>query len=139
MFKKYVEITRALMNEGFSTRTFHTTFIIKKNKIQKIGVNTSKTHPTNLRYKYTGSAGEDIRAMVGVHSELSAVLKYGKEDCSDCTFVNVRIDRKGRVTMSKPCRGCQDMLDQVGFKRLYYSNTDGEFVSYSNKLNLTNE
>lgn len=127
------------MSEGFSTRTFHTTFIIKKNKIQKIGVNTSKTHPTNLRYKYTGSAGEDIRAMVGVHSELSAVLKYGKEDCSDCTFVNVRIDRKGRVAMSKPCRGCQDMLDQIGFKRLYYSNIDGEFVDYSNKLHLTNE
>lgn len=118
------------MSEGFSTRTFHTTFIVKKNRIQKIGVNASKTHPTNLRYKYTGSAGEDIRKMVGIHSELSAVLKYGKEDCSDCVFVNVRIDRKGRIAMSKPCRGCQDLLNQVGFKKLYYTSSDGEFLSY---------
>ena len=119
------------MSEGFSTRTFHTTFIVKKNKIQKIGVNNSKTHPTNLKYKYTGSAGEDIRTMVGLHSELSAVLKYGKEDCSDCTFVNVRIDRKGKLAMSKPCRGCQDLLDQVGYKRLYYSTQTGEFLDYT--------
>ena len=131
MFQKYVDITKALMSEGFSTRTFHTTFIVRKNKIQKIGVNASKTHPSNLKYNYRGAAGEDIRRMVGLHSELSAVLKYGREDCSDCVFVNVRIDRKGKIAMAKPCRGCQDLLNQIGFKKLYYSNANGEFVNYT--------
>ena len=130
MFGKYIEITRALMSEGFSTRTFHTTFIVKKNRIQKIGINANKTHPANLKYDYYSKNGIDLRSMVGVHSELSAILKYGKEDCSDCTFVNVRIDRKGQTTMSKPCRGCQDLLMQVGFKRLYFSNDMGEFEQW---------
>lgn len=127
MFEKYIELTKALMSDNFTAKTFHTTFILKKNRIQKIGINTDKTHPANLRYSYVGKDGTDIRTFVGVHSELSAILKYGKEDCSDCTFINVRIDRNGETAISKPCIGCQDLLKQVGFKRLWYSDKDKKF------------
>lgn len=130
MYKKFIDITRALMVEGFETKTFHTTFILKKNRLQKIGINVNKTHPANLKYKYFAKDGIDIRSMVGVHSELSAILKYGKEDCSDCTFVNIRIDKNGKPAMSKPCKGCQDLLKQVGFKKLFYTNEDGEFKEW---------
>jgi hypothetical protein len=43
-FKKYIDITRALMSEGFETKTFHTSFIIKKNRLQKIGVNKNTSN-----------------------------------------------------------------------------------------------
>jgi len=119
------------MSEGFETRTFHTTFIIKKNKIQKIGINNNKTHPANLKYNYYSKNGADLRSMVGIHSELSAILKYGREDCSDCIFVNIRIDRKGNTTISKPCRGCQDLLKQIGFKKLYFTNDLGKFEQWT--------
>lgn len=122
------------MFDNFTAKTFHTTFILKKNRIQKIGINIQKTHPANLRYKYYGKDGEDIRSMVGVHSELSAILKYGKEDCSDCVIVNVRIDKNGNATMAKPCKGCQDLLRQIKFKKLYYTNADGDFEEW--KINL---
>jgi deoxycytidylate deaminase len=124
---KYLEITRSLAPDIFPHRTFHTTFIIKKNKIQKIGINCNKTHPKNLKYDYVGREGVDIRGFVGVHSELSAILKYGKDDCSDCIFVNVRIDKNGSVSMAMPCRGCQSLFNQVGFKRVYYTDRNGEF------------
>jgi hypothetical protein len=130
LFNKYVDITKALMSEGFNTKTFHTTFIVKKNKIQKIGINTNKTHPKNLKYAYYSSKGDDLRDMVGIHSELSAILKYGKEDCSDCIFINIRIDKNGNATMSKPCRGCQDLLKQVGYKKLYYTNLLGKIEEW---------
>lgn len=130
MFEKYIEITKALMADNFTAKTFHTTFILKKQRIQKIGINTDKTHPLNLRYQYMGKDGTDIRRFVGVHSELSAILKYGKEDCSDCVFVNVRIDRNGKTAISKPCVGCQDLLQQVGFKRLYFSNVNNKFEEW---------
>ena len=129
--QKYIEITKALMPENFSLKTFHTTFIVKKNRIQKIGINCYKTHPANLKYKYYGKEGEDIRTLVGVHSELSAILKYGKEDCSDCVFVNVRIDKNGNPTIAKPCRGCQDLLVQVGHKKVFYTNFKGEFETWN--------
>lgn len=118
------------MAEHFTAKTFHTTFIIKKNRLQKIGINNYKTHPENLKYKYFGKDGTDIRNLVGVHSELSAILKYGEEDCSDCTFVNIRIDKNGNLTMAKPCVGCQDLLNQVGYKKVYYSNEKGEFLEW---------
>lgn len=128
---KFIEISRALMPSNFSKKTFHTTFIVKKNKIIKIGINSYKTHPRNLLYNYRGKEDNvDIRRFVAVHSELSAILKYGKDDCSDCTFVNVRIDKNGVPCMSKPCIGCSDLLNTVGFKRLYYTNDNGIFVEY---------
>jgi len=130
MFEKYVEITKALMADNFTAKTFHTTFIVKKNKIQKIGINNDKTHPANLRYSYRGKDGTDIRRYVGVHSELSAILKYGKEDCSDCTFINVRIDKNGDTAISKPCEGCQDLFRQVGFKRVFFSNNNNKFEEW---------
>jgi deoxycytidylate deaminase len=124
---KYLEITKSLAPDTFEHRTFHTTFIVRKNKIQKIGINCNKTHPKNLKYDYIGRDGIDIRGCVGVHSELSAILKYGKDDCSDCTFVNVRIDKNGNFSMAMPCRGCQSLLKQVGFKKVYYTDCSGNF------------
>lgn len=125
---KFIELSKALMPENFDQKTFHTTFILKKNKIQKIGINSYKTHPRNLRYAYRGRLDNaDIRHYVSLHSELSAVLKYGKDDCSDCVFVNVRIDKNGLVNMSKPCSGCLDLLQKVGYKRIYYTTQLGTF------------
>lgn len=130
-FNKYIELSKALMPDYFEGKCFHTTFVIKKNKLQKIGINQQKTHPANLRYKYIGKDGTDIRTMVGLHSELSAILKYGKEDCSDCTFVNVRINKNGKPTMAMPCVGCQDIFKQVGYKKVYYTNEYGTFTEWS--------
>ena len=131
LFGRYIELSKALMPDVLTRKCFHTTFIVKKNKIQKIGINQQKTHPANLRYNYTGAGGVDIRTMVGLHSELSAILKYGKEDCSDCTFVNVRINKNGQPCMAMPCSGCQDILKQVGYKKLYYTNANGIFTKWS--------
>ena len=113
--------------EIFCQRTFHTTFIVKKGRIQSIGTNCLKTHPKNLKYDYYGKEGVDIRSVVGVHSELDAVLKYGKDDCSDCIIVNVRIDKNKKVNIAKPCRGCQSLLLRVGYKRLFYTDENGIF------------
>lgn len=127
---RYVEISKALMPDELDTKTFHTTFIVKKGRIQKIGINSTKTHPRNLLYKYVGKEGKDIRTMIGVHSELNAIIRYGREDCSDCTFINVRIDKNGNVAIAAPCKGCQNVLRQVGFKQVYYTNDTGVFEEW---------
>lgn len=128
--KRYIEIARALRPDHQCRRTFHATFIIKKGKIQKIGINSLKTHTRNLQYDYTGKDEVDIRTFVGIHSELSAIIKFGKEHCTDCTFVNVRINMQGEPAMAAPCRGCQSVLQQVGYKRVYFTNNLGEFEQW---------
>jgi len=128
--KRYIEISKALRPEQHCRRTFHTTFIVRKGKIQRIGINAFKTHPRNLLYDYVGAEGVDIRTMIGLHSELDAVIKMGKRDCSDCVFINVRINKHGQVSMAAPCQGCQSILRQVGFKQVFFTNNDGEFEEW---------
>jgi len=130
--ERYISLTKALYPvDATLFKSFHTTFIVKKGKIQKIGINNySKTHPRILKYKYTGKEGVDIRSFVGVHSELDAVMKYNKTDCADCIFINVRVDRNGRVAMAAPCTGCSCVLQQVGFKKVYYTTEDEQLVEW---------
>ena len=59
---------------------------------------------------------------VGVHSEMDAVIKLGLSDCTGFTLINTRVDRNNKMAMSKPCRGCTDMLRRLNFKKIYYFN-----------------
>ena len=70
---------------------------------------------------------EDIRHDVGIHSELSSVIKLGTENLNKHQMINVRIDLNGEVTISKPCNGCQDMINQLGINEVYYTDKNGIF------------
>lgn len=103
----------------YEMRSFHVTFALKKGKIIAIACNKQKTHPITIKYNYVGQ--------VNVHSELSAIIKLGRENCSELTFVNVRIKKDGTIGNSKPCPGCSDLLRQVGFKNLFFTDSNGKF------------
>lgn len=127
-YTKLEEITRALepAHRGVQ-RCFHTCFMIRKGKIVSVGWNSIKSHPINLKYNYTNRQGKNIGSSVGTHAECSALLKYGQEDCSDITFVNLRIDMNSKLNSARPCSGCAHFISQVGFKGVFASNKDGQF------------
>jgi len=134
-FNKIIEVSYALINKhNADLRCRHFSFILDKNKIISIGLNSLKTHPKNLKYNYVNKLNENISDIVGTHSELSAVIKLGEEDCSGLTLVNTRINRNDELDFSAPCSGCCDMIQQLNFKNVYFSNNKGKF----DKLNLTN-
>ena len=108
-------------------RCRHFSFILDRNRIISIGLNSLKTHPLNLKYKYVNKNNQSISNIVGTHSELSAVIKLGKEDCSKLTLINTRINRNNRLDFSAPCSGCCDMIDQLNFKNVFFSNSEGKF------------
>ena len=62
---------------------------------------------------------------VGIHSEMDAIIKLGMSNCTGLTIINTRIDRNNEMAMSKPCRGCTDMLRQLNFSNVYYYNDIG--------------
>jgi len=130
-FNKLVEIARALApNPREDIRNHHVTFMLRKNRVVSIGVNSSKTNTKNLKYRYVNRQNVHIGNTTGTHSEMSCVLKYGREDCSDITFVNIRIDRNGKLNNSKPCSGCASLLQKLGFKKLFYSNMQSQFQEW---------
>jgi deoxycytidylate deaminase len=131
-FNKIVEVTYALINKhNADLRCRHFSFILDRNRIISIGMNSTKTHPMNLKYNYVNKNKEKISDIVGTHSELNAVIKLGEEDCSKLTLVNTRINRNNVLDHSAPCHGCSDMINQLNFKNVYFSNVKGGFDKYS--------
>ncbi len=125
-----VEIARALKSKYATGRSFHITVIFDKNKIISIGINNYlKTHPKSYKYMKKEVVNES-GYLPSIHSELSAVLKLGEEDCSNYSFINVRLDNNNQINNSRPCSGCIELLKQVGFNQFHYSNEKGVFVSY---------
>lgn len=121
-FDKIVEVSFALINKhNADLRCRHFSFILDRNRIISIGLNSLKTHPLNLKYNYVNKNNQKISDIVGTHSELSAVIKLGEEDCSGLTLVNTRINRNNQLDYSAPCSGCRDMIKQLNFKDVYYS------------------
>ena len=131
-FNKIIEVSYALINKhNADLRCRHFSFILDRNRIISIGLNSPKTHPLNLKYNYINKNNQKISDIVGTHSELSAVIKLGEEDCSGLTLVNTRINRNNQLDFSAPCFGCCDMIKQLNFKSVYYSNTKGNFEKIS--------
>jgi len=127
---KYINLTYAIKDDKrpVKCRCKHYSFIVYKNKLLSIGFNNPlKTHPLNLRYKYKGRENNNIGEYIGVHSELSAILKYGFTDCTNHILVNTRLTIANNIANSKPCGGCQNLLKQLNFKKVYYTNNSGKF------------
>jgi len=128
--KKITEISMALAGRSLTNkRCKHFSFIFKGKRLLSIGINSSKTHPANLKYNYRNKQNHNISEFVGTHSELSAVLRLGLEDCSGLTIVNTRINRNNKIDYSCPCSGCMEMIKQLGFKKIIFSNKDQGFSS----------
>lgn len=126
-FKRLEEITKALKPIHQSGKSFHVTAVYRKNKMLCIAHNNyNKEHPYYKFGEYTPIKGGKYSA--GIHSETAALIKLGFEDCSDLTFVNIRIDNNGNPAISKPCENCQRVLDQIGYKRIWFY--DGERYVY---------
>lgn len=102
----------------------HFSFILDKSKIIAFGTNDGfKTHPKAKELQYRFCA---------IHSELSAILRYrGKDkDFSHFTLVNIRINHDKNLGMSKPCEICQQLIESLGFAKVFYTDYNGQFIRY---------
>lgn len=127
--EKCIEISLGLRPQKQTGKSFHTTFIFNKNRILSIGTNNyNKEHPYHRMGKYHGYKKNPSQYHPCLHSEISALLRLGEEDCSRYTFVNIRIDNNNKVSIAKPCPNCQRVLDQVGYKKIIYSESENTFA-----------
>lgn len=125
---KIIEISFALAGKyPHKNRCKHFSFILERNRLICVGINNPKTHPLNLKFNYINKQKLKINDIVGTHSELSAVIKLGNENCRGLTIVNTRINRNNQLDYSCPCSGCKDMIKKLGFKKLLYTTKQQKF------------
>ncbi len=60
-----------------------------------------------------------------LHAECHAIIK-AKKNLKGYSIIVVRLNKKNELTMAKPCNFCQDFIDYVGIKEIYWSNYNGE-------------
>ncbi len=106
-------------------RCFHIAGIFKKGKLISLGYNKDTTHPKIKEYQY--------HRMAGLHAELSACLRGGRDDYSDCEMAVLRIDKNNKLNSSHPCNGCLHCITSTGFKRVYFTNSDGDWLDFKPK------
>jgi hypothetical protein len=55
-------------------------------------------------------------------------MKSDKENLKDYEMVVLRVDRSGKLNNSKPCCGCQSVIDQFNVGEVWYSDKFGNVV-----------
>jgi hypothetical protein len=134
MFSRLEEIAKSLIDEtSFKTRCRHFSFILYKRKIISIGMNCKKTHPINLlNPKFCKENGLNVSDQKQICSELNSILKLKRMtniDTNKCILVNLRYDKNGNLALSKPCSSCENLLKYHNFKKIIWTNDNGEYVS----------
>jgi len=132
---KSLELARALYPSAFQDmRTFHVSVLWNKNRLLSVGVNRKSTHPRNLINKKFSEEGEDISHSKFQCAEFCAFTGLGKQrytlDFSKCIMVNLRFDRNYRISLSRPCESCESLLRWLNLKRVYFTNSEGNFELY---------
>jgi len=121
VIKKAIKIAHSLCPTNKEIRTSHIAFLIKSNIIEKIGVNKRRTHPEISKHPYH-------EGHVGVHAELDCILKLDKEDLRDYKMLVLRVDRKNKLNMSKPCPGCSSLINQFNVGEVWHSDKTGKII-----------
>ena len=97
---------------------FHVVAILKRGKsIVKIGTNSNKTNPRFARKYKTGVPEYQL------HAEMN-VVRFAKPGD---TVIVIRFSAKGKLTMARPCRFCQNFLTEAGVTEVYYSDWEGNY------------
>lgn len=65
------------------------------------------------------------------HAEAQCIIK-ARRNLKDYDILVVRLNNKGEMLLAKPCEFCQDFIDFVGIRNVYYTTNDGKIVRGEN-------
>lgn len=99
----------------------HGAVLVKKNRVINTAVNRmDKSHPIQQKYSRKNEP-------IGSHAELRCCLGISYPELNRSTLFVARVLRNGNPALSKPCLGCQDILIDIGIRRVYYTVNSNRF------------
>lgn len=97
---------------------FHLAALLWRNKtLIRIGINSACTSP---KFKRVFS---DKKSCFCAHAELDALQVARPGDVLEV----IRWSKLGHMTMAKPCKYCMKRIQEVGLKRVTFTNWEGQF------------
>lgn len=118
-------------------RCFHFACAFDNNKIIATAYNnpvkmSRKAHrigqqfniPTYMEFSYPHAESHLVSKLLDRYNSIDTNWK----------IVVLRINREGKILLSKPCINCQKILDALNLNQIYYSNNDGSFSDYFGEI-----
>lgn len=87
--------------------------IFKSKRIVSVGFNQVGVRCRKLHPKYQNYPNN-------IHAEIDSIIN-ARCDLSGCSIVVVRINNNGELRLAKPCSLCQEYIERVSIKRIWYS------------------
>lgn len=102
----------------------HYSFVVQNNKILDYGTNNKKVPPY-----HHGFHKRINNYVIGpkTHSEINAYRKAKGLLIKNRDFemINIRLNKKGQLRISKPCCCCYEILSELGCSKFFYSSDFG--------------
>lgn len=128
ILEKSLNLAKKINSDTICNQKFrHFSFIYDNNKLLSIGVN----NPVHFNRKvYSIGKKFGIPKFVQfpfLHSEIDSLIKLlhirkisGREK-----IVIIRLNKKNELRNSKPCDSCQIVLNQLNFRKMWWSTENG--------------
>lgn len=132
MTKKFLNSLIRLYGYIYSDKPFRNTktvsFLVYKNKIVSIGVNTDKTSPMQKLYRMKTDL-KDIKNFIDKeHSEINCLRKIDSDiNFSKAEMVVISIRCDGKFRLARPCDVCMSAIKDFGIHKIYYTNREQDF------------
>ena len=98
----------------------HFSFIVQNNKILARGVNIPSNPPKEHGYsRYQG-----IHSEIDVYKKAKGIINHNKF----FEVINIRINKRGQLRNSMPCKTCYDFLKYVGCRQVHFSTSLDNFA-----------
>ncbi len=131
-FNRLLDIARALKLHNQTGRVFHCAMVLKSGKPIAIGTNdynkSCQICRTYKRWKHLYR--KDYRSALHAEIAATAKIKHRAYNPAKLTLVSMRINNNGKAGNAMPCPNCSYVLGAMGYKNIFYTDTDGKFQRF---------
>lgn len=119
ILQSIVRIAREKLSDHPELEHFpHYSFVIQNNRVVEWATNVNHIPPVHYGYKKIG----DDSFKSKFHAEIFAWKKArGLLNGESFEIINLRLNKKGSLRLSKPCEACYSLMCELGCKKFYYS------------------
>ena len=98
--------------------------LTKGHKVLGSGQNKTNRHQSKIRTtSWPGSLHAEIACV------LDALRKHPADKLKGATMTVVRLGKKNKLRLAKPCNSCYNVIRNLGIKEVRFSNDNGGFTT----------